>query len=67
MTPYTDYEEWCQACFEAGLAGPYKTTGVPRNSYQFIEPPRGGTAALWNGETNEGIIFEQYVPKETKR
>jgi len=67
MKRYADYNEWCRVCRAAGLSGPHATIGVPENSYQFTEPPRGGTAALWNGETNTGVIFEQHVPKEAKR
>lgn len=68
MKTFHLFSEWEQACQNLGLEGPFRLSGSPAHSWQFIQK-KGGTAALWNGEHGSGYVFSDSAtePQEAGR
>ena len=49
------YEEWQSACQRSGFEGPYQISGQP-HLWQYVG--KTGTAAMWNGLSRKGFVFE---------
>jgi hypothetical protein len=57
VNTYTSFQAWRAECASRGFRGPFKLISRPLNSYQYLGD--SGTAALWNGESGLGSIFEE--------